>query len=67
MKPQVSKQRGYRPSPRAVADQLGDASSPCEDCGSVTAPRSACPLWGKVVCPSCAETPYEFCCEETGA
>ena len=65
--PRATKPRGYRPSPRAVADLLDDAPSPCEDCGSNTAPRSACPLCGKVVCQSCAETPYEFCCEETGA
>lgn len=35
----------------------------CGDCGSL-GERSACPLCDRVLCDSCAEAPYEFCCDE---
>lgn len=35
----------------------------CDLCGSASANASACPLCRKVVCITCAEKPYEFCCD----
>ena len=36
---------------------------PCADCGSRTAPRSACSHCGKVMCQICAEREGVSCCD----
>jgi hypothetical protein len=36
---------------------------PCHFCG-LEVPRSACPDCGKIVCQTCAEQPYESCCDD---